>query len=312
MSDPGIVGLARKLVPNLKIHLSTQANTTNIRSVEFWAQQGVKRIVLARELSINEIAQIAQNVADVEIEIFVHGALCIAYSGRCMLSAYMTNRSANRGECSQPCRWEYYLKEASRQEPLVIEEDKNGTYIMNSKDICLIEHIPLIVESNIRSIKIEGRMKSAYYVAVVTKTYAEAINLFLESPEKYKCNSAWIAELANISNRGYSTGFYFGRPGAECQRFDSSKYHKNYDFVGMTSTYYSQKQLLKIFVRNHILCGDTLEVILPGCLRPYKIVLKKFFDEQEKEMNEAHNTYTILVPCTKAIPSGAVVRRKAR
>ncbi|HAR63328.1 MAG: U32 family peptidase [Candidatus Margulisiibacteriota bacterium] len=312
VSDPGVIALVKKVAPTMDIHLSTQANTTNIEAVRFWAKNGIKRIVLARELSINEIAQIAQNVKNVEIEVFAHGAMCIAYSGRCILSSYMASRPSNKGECSHPCRWEYYLKEATRKEPLVIEEDEHGTYIMNSKDLCLIEHLPLIIESNIGSIKIEGRMKSAYYVALVTKIYRKAIDEYMKDPDNYVCKPEWIAELQNVSYRGYSTGFYFGAPGPQDHNYLTSGYIKNYDFVGMVEEYYPHKNMIKIAVRNHILAQDELEILLPKADDQYIIKPNSIKDFNGNNIGVAHNTNEVFVSVTHEVPVGSIVRRKAR
>ena len=312
VSDPGVISIVKKVAPSLEIHLSTQANTTNIEAVRFWAKNGIKRIVLARELSLTEIAQIAQNVDHVDIEVFAHGAMCIAYSGRCILSSYMTGRPSNRGECSHPCRWEYYLKETTRKEPLIIEEDEHGTYIMNSKDLCLIEHLPLIIESNIRTIKIEGRMKSAYYVALVTNIYRQAIDEYYKDPDNYKCKPEWIAELHNVSNRGYSTGFYFGAPGPMDHNYINSSYNKNYDFVGLVAGSSTDKSTVKISVRNHIVASDELEVLLPEGGTPYIIGANKIKDAHGKHLDAAHNTYEVFVDVDKELPEGSVIRRKAR
>ncbi|HBE76974.1 MAG TPA: peptidase U32, partial [Firmicutes bacterium] len=191
LSDPGLLRLVKKLTPNLPIHLSTQANTTNLEALKFWRDQGVKRVVLARELSLAEIAEMAAIAPGVELELFIHGAMCIAYSGRCFLSAMHTGRSSNHGECTQPCRWEYLLYEATRpNEPLVLEEDQHYSYLLSSKDLCMIEHLPEILAAGISSLKVEGRMKYAYYIAVVTRTYRNALNALLEEQESYDCRPA--------------------------------------------------------------------------------------------------------------------------
>lgn len=312
VSDPGVVELVKKLAPQMDIHLSTQANTTNIQAVKFWAKNGIKRIVLARELSLNEIAQIAQNVKHVNVEIFAHGAMCIAYSGRCMLSSYMTGRSSNHGECAHPCRWEYHLKETNREEPLIVEEDEHGTYIMNSKDLCLIEHLPLIIESNIGSIKIEGRMKSAYYVAVVTQIYRLAIDAYYADPDHYEFKPEWLAELHNVSNRGYSTGFYFGFPGPNDHNYESSGYNKTYDFVATAGSYDPANKRLTLQVRNHILASDELEIVIPRQMEPVVIEPGSIQDKTGNPLEAAHNSYTVYIKVPQAIPEGSVIRRKVR
>ena len=210
VSDPGMVRMIRNLAPQLSIHLSTQANTTNAEAVRFWRDQGVKRIVLARELNLKEVGEIAKALPEVELEIFVHGAMCMAYSGRCYLSAYRNHRSANEGDCTQACRWEYLLYESTRPaDPMVLQEDERYNYILSSKDLCLIEYLPEVLASGVVSLKIEGRMKSTHYVAVVTRTYRWALNALMNNQENYNCNPEWIAELNKISNRGYTTGFAF-------------------------------------------------------------------------------------------------------
>ncbi len=210
VSDPGMIRLIRSLAPHLPIHLSTQANTTNAEAVRFWHDQGVKRIVLARELNLKEVEEIAAAVPEMEMEIFIHGAMCMAYSGRCYLSAYRNQRSANEGDCTQACRWEYQLYESTRpDDPLVLEEDERYSYILSSKDLCLIEHLAEVVTAGVVSLKIEGRMKSTHYVAVVTRTYRWAIDYLMRHPGNYQCNPQWREELRKISNRGYTTGFAF-------------------------------------------------------------------------------------------------------
>ena len=210
VSEPGMLKLARHAAPQLPIHLSTQANTTNIEAVNFWKDQGVRRIILARELNLKEIGEIAAAVPDMELEIFVHGAMCMAYSGRCYLSAFRNRRSANEGDCSQPCRWEYRLHESTRpDDPLILEEDDRYSYLLSSKDLCLIEHLPDVLAAGVTSLKIEGRMKSAYYVAIVTRAYRQALDALQRDKGKYRCRPEWLEELRTVSNRGYTTGFAF-------------------------------------------------------------------------------------------------------
>jgi len=202
VSDPGMIRLIKSLTPQLPIHLSTQANTTNIEAVRFWRDQGVKRIVLARELNLREVGEIAAAVPEMELEIFVHGAMCMAYSGRCYLSAYRNQRSANEGDCTQSCRWEYLLYESTRPgDPLVLEEDERFSYLLSSKDLCLIEYLPEIMVAGVSSVKVEGRMKSTHYVAVVARTYRWVLNALKQNPENYHCAPQWLAELRKISNR---------------------------------------------------------------------------------------------------------------
>ncbi|HBF40026.1 MAG TPA: peptidase U32, partial [Firmicutes bacterium] len=238
LSDPGMMSLVRKIAPHTAIHLSTQANTTNIEAVKFWRNQGVSRIVLARELSLSEIAEIAPDCSGVELELFIHGAMCMAYSGRCFLSALQTGRSGNHGECTQPCRWEYLLYESTRpREPLVLEEDQRYSYLLSSKDLCMIEYLPEILATGVSSLKVEGRMKSAYYVAVVTRTYRWALDAFMQNPERYQCNSEWFAELAKVSNRGFTTGFYFAGGQKITATEPNVKYFQTHDLIGTVLDY---------------------------------------------------------------------------
>ena len=263
VSDPGIIMTAREVVPNLEIHLSTQANNVNYKSAIFWHKQGVKRIVLARELSLEEIKDIRAKLPDTcELEAFVHGSMCMSYSGRCLLSNYMTGRDANRGQCAQPCRYKYFLMEEKRDGEYypVIEDDK-GTYIMNSKDLCMIEHIPELMESGIVSFKIEGRMKSSYYVASVCKSYREAVDAYMEDPINYKFEQKWMDNLLKPSHRQYYTGFYFGDPNK--QIYESSSYIRDYDIVGVVKEYQEENNIALIEQRNKVLEGDTVEVLRP-------------------------------------------------
>ena len=261
VSDPGIIMTAREVVPDLEIHLSTQANNVNYKSAIFWHKQGVKRIVLARELSLEEIKGIrAKLPLDCELEAFVHGAMCMSYSGRCLLSNYMTGRDANRGACAQPCRYKYYLMEEKRPgEYYQINEDDKGTYIMNSKDLCMIEHIPELVQSGIVSFKIEGRMKSSYYVATAVKAYREALDAYFENPETYEFQQKWMDCLIKASHRRYSTGFYFGEK--DKQIFESSAYIRDYDIVGVVKEYDKDTHRALIEQKNRVFEADEVEVL---------------------------------------------------
>ncbi|MDF2503176.1 U32 family peptidase [Clostridium sp.] len=263
VSDPGIIMTAREVVPNLEIHLSTQANNVNWRAAIFWYKQGVKRIVLARELSLEEIKEIREKLPeDCEIEAFVHGSMCMSYSGRCLLSNYMTGRDSNRGQCAQPCRYKYYLVEEKRPgEYIPINEDEKGTYIMNSKDLCMIEHIPELIDAGINSFKIEGRMKSAYYVASVVKAYREAVDEYFKDPSKYKFNSKWMDYLMKPSHRVYYTGFYFGEK--DKQYHKSSAYIRNFDIIGIVEDYNKETKRAIIQQRNKAFDGDIVEILKP-------------------------------------------------
>ena len=231
VADAGIIMTCQEVIPDLELHLSTQANNVNYKSAKFWHNNGIKRIVLARELTLVEIKDLIEKTPDtLEIEAFVHGSMCMAYSGRCLLSSYMVGRDANRGACAQPCRYKYYLVEEKRlHEPMEIREDDRGSYIMNSKDMCMIQHIPELMESGIISFKIEGRMKSDFYVATIVKAYREAMDSYWEDPENYEFNPKWMELLEKVSHRKYFTGFYFGRNNS--QTYESSNYVRNYDIV---------------------------------------------------------------------------------
>lgn len=261
VSDPGIISMSMEVVPKLEIHLSTQANTVNWKSAEFWYKQGIKRVVLAREMSLNEIKEIRKKLPeDFEIEAFVHGSMCMSYSGRCVLSNYMTGRDSNRGQCAQPCRYKYYLMEEKRPgEYFPVFEDEKGTYILNSKDLCMIDHIPELVESGINSFKIEGRMKSSYYVGSVVKSYRQAIDAYFENKDNYVLNEEWRKNLLKASHRKYYTGFYFGDK--ESQIFESSSYIRDFDIVGIVKQYENGKAIVE--QRNKIYEGDKVEVLRP-------------------------------------------------
>ena len=269
ISDPGLFSIARRVMPSVPIHISTQANNTNYETFNFWYSLGVRRAVCARELSLGEIAQIRENIPpDMEIEAFVHGAMCISYSGRCLLSAYMAGRSANSGLCTHPCRWKYTLTEENRpEEHMPVYENERGTYIFNSKDLCMIEHIPEMIASGIDSLKVEGRMKSALYVASMARTYRMAIDDYAIRPEKYSENLAFYkSEISKCTYREYTTGFFFGKPDESTQIYDESTYIKEWTYLGMASedkkeisgrTYYGLEQ------KNKFCVGDTVEIMTP-------------------------------------------------
>ena len=263
VSDPGIIMTAREIVPDLELHLSTQANNVNWKSAIFWYKAGVKRIVLAREMSLDEIKEIRSKLPeDCDIEAFVHGSMCMSYSGRCLLSNYMTGRDSNRGECAQPCRYKYYLMEEKRpNQYFQVQEDEKGTYILNSKDLCMIEHIPELVEAGINSFKIKGRMKSAYYVAAVVKSYREALDSYFDNAEAYVFKKQWMDNLLKTSHRDYYTGFYFGDK--HSQIYENSSYIRDYDIVGIVRSYDENLKEAVIEQRNKIFNGDTVEVLRP-------------------------------------------------
>lgn len=263
VSDPGVIMTAREVVPELELHLSTQANNVNWKSAMFWYKQGVKRIVLARELSLEEIKEMKSKLPEeCEIEIFIHGSMCMAYSGRCLLSNYLTGRDSNRGQCAQPCRYKYYLMEEMRPgEYYEIREDKKGTYIMNSKDMCMIEHIPELVSLGASSLKIEGRMKSAFYVASVVKAYRQALDKYFQEPNKYEFDTKWMDILTKPSHRKYYTGFYFKDENK--QEYESSSYIRDYDIVGIVREYHEENGIVVIEQRNKCYNGDKVEILKP-------------------------------------------------
>ena len=264
ISDPGMFSIAKSVWPEVEIHVSTQANNTNYMTYLFWWQQGAKRVVSARELSLKEIRQIRDRIPDdMEIESFIHGAMCISYSGRCLLSNYFTGRDANRGACTHPCRWKYAVVEEKRPgEYLPVYENDRGTYIFNSKDLCMIEYIPNLVEAGIDSLKIEGRMKTALYVADVARTYRKAIDDYFRSEQLYRENMDWYrAEIAKCTYRQFTTGFYFGKPDENTQIYDSNTYVNEYIYLGIIE---EQKDgLVRIEQRNKFCVGDTIEIMKP-------------------------------------------------
>ncbi len=265
MSDPGLISLAFEYAPNVEVHISTQANNTNYMTYKFWYKMGVKRVVSARELSLEEIKGIRENIPeDMEIESFIHGAMCISYSGRCLLSNYFTGRDANRGECTHPCRWQYAVMEEQRPgEYLPVYENERGTFIFNSKDLCMIGYIPEMIDAGIDSFKIEGRMKTSLYVATVARTYRKAIDDYYKSIDTYKANMDWyMDEISKCTYRKFTTGFYFGKPNEETQIYDSNTYISEYIYLGFVEEIRSGKY--KITQRNKFLIGDEIEIMKPG------------------------------------------------
>ncbi len=261
-ADPGVIGLIREIAPDRTIHLSTQANTVNWRSARFWQQQGVSRINLAREMSLAAVIETAQKTS-VELELFAHGAMCISYSGRCLLSSVMSGRNANKGECSHPCRWNYALVEETRPgEYFPVVEDDRGTFIFNSRDLCLIEHLPEIVASGVAALKIEGRMKGIYYVASTVRAYRAALDALAQEGEAYRFRPEWLEELCKTSHRGYTTGFLFGQPREVGQEYHSA-YLRSHQFVGLVEEVHPDGTAT-VGVRNRIRRGDHLELMGPG------------------------------------------------
>lgn len=295
ISDPGIYTIAKEICPEIERHISTQANNTNYGTYQFWWNQGAKRVVTARELSLKEIAEIRKNIPDeMEIETFVHGAMCISYSGRCLLSNYFTGRDANQGACTHPCRWKYAVVEEKRPgEYLPVYENERGTYIFNSKDLCMIEHIPELIEAGIDSFKIEGRMKTALYVATVARTYRKAIDDYLISPEKYKENMDWYLEqISNCTYRQFTTGFFFGKPSEESQIYDNNTYIKEYTYLGIVGER-NEEGLYRIEQRNKFSVGEQIEVMKPDG-RNIPVTVKRIVDEDGNEMESAPHPKQVL------------------
>ena len=283
VADPGVLMIAKETVPDMEIHWSTQANNTNFNSARFWYKQGVKRVVTARELSFEEIKKIRDEIpSDMDIESFVHGAMCISYSGRCLMSNYMTGRDANRGSCAHPCRWKYSLVEEKRPgEYFPIEEDERGTYFFNSKDLCMIEYVKELIEAGVSSFKIEGRVKTPYYVATVVRAYRMAIDEYYRDPENYRFNPIWMEELKKASYRDFTSGFYLDKPNGDSQNYGTSSYIRNYDFMGLVIKYDSERKMSLVDVRNRIFTGDNVEIIGPDCDTIYTTVKSMFNENME-------------------------------
>lgn len=313
VADPGMLDIVREKAPHIPIHISTQANNTNYRSARFWYSQGAKRVVLAREMSLYEIKQIREKIPeDMEIEAFVHGAMCISYSGRCLLSNYMTGRDSNQGACAHPCRWNYSLVEQTRPgEYMPVFENERGTFIFNSKDLCMIDHIPEIVQSGITSLKIEGRVKTAFYVATVVGAYRREIDRYFENPDSYTFNTEEYEELLKVSHRPYCNGFYFGRPETEGQVYTSSSYIRDYELIAVVTDYDEKTKTVTVSQRNRFFTGEELEIIQPE--KPYfKIVI----DYMENDMGESidvapHAQMTVRFKCNTPIGVGAMIRRRS-
>lgn len=294
IADPAIFTIAKEVCPDIEIHISTQANNTNYGTFNFWHSLGAKRVVTARELSLKEIKEIRENIPkDLEIESFIHGAMCISYSGRCLLSSFMAGRDANKGACTHPCRWKYAVMEESRPgEYMPVYENERGTYIFNSKDLCMIEHIPEMMESGIDSFKIEGRMKTALYVATVARTYRMAIDDYRKSKEYYESRIPFYkAEIAKCTYRQYTTGFFFGKPDENTQIYDSNTYVKEYTYLGIIG----EKNHLgyRIEQRNKFTVGETIEVMKPSG-ENITVTVKAIYDEEGKAQESAPHPKQVL------------------
>ncbi len=314
VADPGVFATAREIVSNMDIHISTQANNTNYNSALFWHKLGAKRIVMARELSLREIKEISQNIPDsLEIEAFVHGAMCISYSGRCLLSNYLSGRDANKGACSHPCRWQYYVTEKTRpNEYMPIVEEDNGTYIFNSKDLCMIEHIPELIDSGIMSFKIEGRIKTCFYVGTVVKAYREAIDDYLKDPELYESKKEYyLQEVAKASYRGFTTGFYYGKPSSNEQIYTTSSYIRTYDFIGMVLDYDEKTGFAVIEQRNKFVIGDEVEFLRHNG-KTFSQKITEMYNEEGEAITEApHPQQIIRLRTENKVEKWDMMRREA-
>lgn len=295
ISDPGMFVLARRVLPETDIHISTQANNTNYGTYRFWHELGAKRVVSARELSLREIGEIRRRIPeDMEIESFVHGAMCISYSGRCLLSNYFTGRDANQGACTHPCRWNYAVVEETRPgEYMPVYENERGTFLFNSKDLCMIEHIPELLEAGIDSFKVEGRMKTALYVATVARAYRKAIDDFQADPALYQKNREWYKEeIGKCTNREFTTGFYFGKPGSDSQIYDSSTYVKDYTYLG-TAGEKDAKGRVRLEQKNKFSVGETIEVMKPDG-RNLQAQVQGIYNEEGESQDSAPHARQIL------------------
>lgn len=307
ISDPGVFMIAREVCPEIDIHISTQANNTNYGTYQFWHQLGARRVVTARELSMAELKEIREKApADLEMETFIHGAMCISYSGRCLLSNYFTGRDANRGACTHPCRWKYAIVEETRPgEYMPVYENERGTYIFNSKDLCMIEHIPELIDSGIDSFKIEGRMKTALYVATVARTYRKAIDDYLESPELYRENMDWyLDQISNCTYRQFTTGFFFGKPDESAQIYDNNTYVKEYTYLGIIGEC-TADGLYRIEQRNKFSVGEQIEIMKPDG-RNIPVVVRRIVDEEGQEMQSAPHPKQVLYIELAAAENGAL------
>lgn len=312
LSDLGMFSITRQLAPDLDIHISTQSNNLNYETVRMWHQLGAKRVILARELSLDEIREIRTMAPpDVELEAFVHGAMCISYSGRCLLSNYMAGRDSNQGSCAHPCRWKYYLMEENRPgEYMPVFENERGTFIYNSKDLCMLAHIDDLIGSGLSSFKIEGRVKSEYYVATIIKAYRQAIDAYCEDPENYTFDPQWLEELKKVSHRDYTTGFYYGKPDGDAQNYQSSAYIREYDMVGVVVDYDPTTCLAKVIQKNRFFKGSEVEFLRPVG-KFFKQTISYMTDESGVELEVANRPQSIVYVKTDCpVEPDTFLRRK--
>lgn len=309
VADLGVFTLAKKYAPNVALHISTQANNTNWVAVNAWAELGASRVVLAREMSLAEIREIREKCS-VELEMFVHGAMCISYSGRCLMSNYLTGRDANRGSCAQPCRWNYALVEEKRPgQYFPVLEDERGTYIFNSKDMCLLPYLPDVLSSGVESLKIEGRMKSVHYAASVVKAYREAIDSYFANPEGFHVKKEWLEELDKVSHRAYTTGFYYGRPTEKDQIYGTSSYTQTSDFVGLVLDYDAETGYATVEQRNNMKVGQEIEIFQPH-LSSYRQILQEMYDDEGEPIQVApHPQQIVKIRMDKPVEPYTILRR---
>ena len=310
ISDPAIFTMAREILPDMELHVSTQANNTNYGIYQFWYRLGAKRVVSARELSLEELKEIRANIPeDMEIESFIHGAMCISYSGRCLLSNFLTGRDANQGACTHPCRWKYSVVEEKRPgEYFPVEEDDRGTYIFNSKDLCMIEHVPELVDAGIDSFKIEGRMKTALYVATVARTYRKAIDDYLESEEKYRANLPYYKEeIGKCTYRQFTTGFYFGKPGPEEQVYDNNEYVKDYIYIGKVESV-DEEGRIQFVQRNKFVVGQQIEAMWFDGTNQVLTVQDIRNEKMEAVESAPHPKERLTVDVGCGLPVGTILR----
>ena len=309
VADLGVFTLAKEYAPDVELHISTQANNTNWAAVNAWAELGASRVVLAREMSLEEIKEIREKCS-VELEMFVHGAMCISYSGRCLMSNYLTGRDANRGSCAQPCRWNYALVEEKRPgQYFPVLEDERGTYIFNSKDMCLLPYLPDVIASGVDSLKIEGRMKSVHYAASVVKAYREAIDSYFAAPEQFEAKKEWVEELDKVSHRAYTTGFYYGRPTEKDQIYGTSSYTQTSDFVGLVLDYDEKTGFATVEQRNNMKVGQEIEIFQPH-LAGYRQILQEMYNDEGEAIQVApHPQQIVKIRMDKPVEPYGILRR---
>lgn len=313
VSDLGMFSIVREVAPELDIHISTQANNTNFASAKMWYKLGAKRVILARDLSLKEVGEIRAGIEpEQELECFVHGAMCVSYSGRCLLSNFLTHRDANKGACSHPCRWKYYLMEEKRPgEYMPVFENDRGTFLYNSKDLCMVEYIPELIKAGVNSFKIEGRVKNELYVATVVGAYRRAIDACLKNPDNFKVDPEILEDLEKVSHREYTTGFYFNKPNENNQLYTSNTYIQDYTIVGVVTDYDNETGIATIEQRNRFFKGDEIEIIRPNA-SSFAFKAEYMTDGEGAEIDVApHPQMTVKLKPGKEVGKFAILRKKA-